>query len=133
MAQLKSTTINGNLSVTGNFNYNNYWSGSLPCNSGYNASGTLWRIGNLVIGNLSFATNASTSIPPWNWDRTTMCPAGAVPSAFRPNGNRAQFVSLQEAGAGQMNFKPDGSITITTFNNFGKSHAGGLQIIYPIN
>ena len=131
MAQLKSTTINGNLSVTGNFNYNNSWSGSFPCNSGYIASGTLWRIGNLVIGNFTFATQAGKSIPAWQW--INICPAGAIPSAFRPNVNRAQYIALLRAGAGSMSFNADGSISVNCYDNFGSQWAGGMQVIYPIN
>lgn len=131
MAQLKSTTINGNLSVTGSFNYNNSWTGSFACNSGYSASGTLWRIGNLVIGCFTFATVSGKSIPAWTW--TTICPAGAIPSAFRPNVNRAQYIALQSAGAGSINFNADGSINICCYNNFGGPWAGGMQVIYFIN
>ena len=98
MAQLKSTTINGNLSVTGNFN---------------------------------FATRSGVGIPAWKW--TTICPAGAIPSAFRPNVNRAQYIALQAVGAGSMNFNADGSISIVCYGDFGGPWAGGLQVIYPIN
>lgn len=131
MAQLKSTTINGNLSVTGNFNFNSVWGGTFTCNSGYNASGTLWKIGNLVIGNFTFATKSGVSIHSWNW--TTICPAGAIPSAFRPNVNRSQYIALQGVGAGSMSFNADGSIGINCYGEFGGPWAGGLQIIYPIN
>lgn len=131
MAQLKSTTVNGDLNVTGNFVWNGAWTGSFTCNSGYNASGTLWRIGNFVIGNLTFATQSGVSIPSWNW--TKICPAGAIPSAFRANVNRAQYIALQGVGAGSINFNADGSIDICCYGEFGGPWAGGLQIIYPIN
>ena len=131
MAQLKSTTINGNLSVTGNFNYNNYWTGSFPCNSGYVASGTLWRIGNLVIGAVAFATAAGTSIPAWQWTRIS--PAGAIPSNFRPNVNRSQSIALQSVGAGAISFNADGSIDVNCYGEFGGPWAGGLQVIYFID
>lgn len=131
MAQLKSTTVNGNLSVTGNFNYNNYWSGNFACNSGYNASGTLWRIGNLVIGSFTFATKSGKSIPAWQW--TVICPAGAIPSGFRPNVNRAQYISMQSIGAASVSFNAEGSIHICCYGNFGGPWAGGLQVIYLIN
>jgi hypothetical protein len=131
MAQLKSTTINGNLSVTGNFNYNNYWTGSFACNSGYKASGTLWRIGNLVIGYFTFATASEKSIPAWKWTRIS--PAGAIPSNFRPNVNRSQSIALQKIGAGAINFNADGSIDVNCYGTFGGPWAGGLQVIYPIN
>jgi hypothetical protein len=131
MAQLKSTTINGNLSVTGNFNYNNYWSGSFACNSGYTASGVLWRVGNLVIGTFIFSTKSGVTIPAWQW--TTICPAGAIPSAFRPNVNRGQYIALQGVGAGQINFNADGSIVMCCYGTFGGPWAGGLQVIYFIN
>ena len=111
--------------------YNSAWTGSFPCNSGYTASGTLWRIGNLVIGNFTFATRSGVGIPAWRW--TAICPAGAIPSAFRPNVNRAQYIALQSAGAGSMSFNADGSISINCYGEFGGPWAGGLQVIYPIN
>ena len=131
MAQLKSTTINGNLSVTGSFNRNYSWSGNFTCNSGYRASGYLWRMGNLVIGTFTFATNSGISIPAWTW--TTICPAGAIPANFRPNVNRGQFISLQSAGAGQISFNADGSIQMNCFEKFGGPWGGGLQVIYFID
>lgn len=131
MAQLKSTTINGDLNVTGNFVWSSAWTGSFTCNSGYNASGTLWRIGNFVIGNFTFTTQSGVSIPAWNW--TNICPAGAIPSAFRANVNRSQYIALQGIGAGSMSFNADGSIGICCYGEFGGPWAGGLQIIYPIN
>lgn len=131
MAQLKSTTVNGNLSVTGSFNRNYSWSGSFACNSGYNASGYLWRMGDLVIGYFTFATASGKSIPAWNW--TKISPAGAIPSNFRPKVNRSQSIALQSVGAGAISFNADGSIDINCYGTFGGPWAGGLQVIYFIN
>ena len=131
MAQLKSTTINGNLSVTGSFNRNYSWSGSFACNSGYNASGYLWRMGNLVIGYFTFATASGKSIPAWRW--TKISPAGAIPSNFRPNVNRSQSIALQSVGAGAISFNADGSIDVNCYGEFGGPWAGGLQVIYFID
>ena len=131
MAQLKSTTINGNLSVTGGFNRNYSWNGSFACNSGYSASGYLWRVGNLVIGYFTFATQSGKSIPAWNW--TTICPAGAIPADFRPKANRGQSIALQSVGAGALSFNADGSIQINCYGTFGGPWAGGAQVIYFID
>ena len=88
-------------------------------------------MGNLVIGYFTFATNNGISIPAWKWTR--ICPAGAIPSNFRPKVNRSMSIALQTVGAGTVSFNTDGSIDVNCYGTFGGPWAGGLQVIYFVD
>ena len=88
-------------------------------------------MGNLVIGYFTFATQNGKSIPAWSW--TKICPAGAIPSNFRPNVNRQMSIALQTVGAGGISFNADGSIDVNCFGTFGGPWAGNLQVIYFVD
>ena len=130
MAQLKSTTINGDLAVTGGM-YCVVYDGSISCNNGY-LNATLKKFGSMVIAHISYATKSGVSIlRAWNWAQIS--PSGAWPAGYRPAVNMGVYLSMQGIGAGVMQINTDGSVHVNPYGDFGNPWACGADLVYMTN
>lgn len=130
MAQLKSTTINGDLAVVGGI-YCVVWSGSISCNNGY-LNATLKKFGSMVIAHISYATKSGVSIlRAWNWAQIS--PNGAWPSGYGPAVDTQVYLSMQGVGAGVMQINSNGSVHVNPYGDFGNPWACGVDFVYMTN
>ena len=130
MAQLKSTTVSGNLSVSGNFLKNTTYSGTLTSNSNFTVKIYLTKVGSLVTGSIDWRTISTATLESWKW--TAICPAGALPAAFRPT-EVFQTCSTQYGGGASLNINTDGSISVNSWFALKGSYLGGCTLAYFTN
>ena len=131
MAQLKSTTVSGNLSVSGNLTPTATYSANITTSdSNYYMVGlNIKKFGNLVLGQISFSTNSGApTITAWQW--TTICPSGSWPAAFRPSTTTSLYLSMQSIGSASLQILTNGTVQICTYGNFGAPWASGTQVVY---